>query len=446
MSFAKVFSAQNYLLESHIVDIEVDLSRGLYSFSVVGLPDKAVEESRDRISSAIKNSGFESPKQKNEKVVISLAPAHIKKEGTHFDLGIAVGYLLASDDIRQTHLDKILFLGELSLDGTVRETYGVLPLVHEAKKKGFKEVFVPQANADEASLISGLIIYPVKTLHEVFMHFKSIAENNTEHLLAPHCETIIDRDNGEAEKNDLSFIKGQEIAKRALVIACAGGHNLNLYGPPGTGKSMLAKTCSGILPQLSFDDVIEVTSIHSAAGQLRGSYVINPPIRSPHHTASYVSLVGGGATPKPGEITLAHKGILFLDEFPEFDRKVLEALREPLEEKTIRISRAKGTVTFPADIILISAMNPCPCGFYGSQNKPCICSPQSRERYAKKLSGPIVDRIDMWVEVEHIPHEKLLSKESSGMSSMDARMIIEKARAIQKSRFEKLNIKTELNS
>lgn len=445
MSFSKVFSAQNFLLESHIVDIEVDLSRGLYSFSIVGLGDKAVDESRDRISSAIKNSGFESPKQKNEKVVISLAPADIKKEGSHFDLGIAIAYLIAAEELHCEKISDYVFLGELSLDGMVRPTHGVLPLVCEAKKKGFKFVFVPEQNVREAGIVRDITIFPVKNLRQVFDHLQTGGKGKAGEKILPAKETVLEI-NTENISNDLAFIKGQESAKRALVIACAGGHNINLYGPPGTGKSMLAKSAGGILPELAFDDVITVTGIHSSSGQLRGDYITTPPVRSPHHTSSYVSLVGGGATPKPGEITLAHKGILFLDEFPEFDRKVLEALREPLEEKTIRISRAKGSVTFPADIILISAMNPCPCGFFGSSVKPCTCAPIVRERYLKKISGPIVDRIDIWAEVEHIPHEKLMDKKLNGMGSKHAREIIERARKIQTDRFLKLSLGIKTNS
>jgi len=444
MSFAKVHSAQNYLLTSHIIDIEVDLSRGLHSFMIVGLPDKAVEESRDRISSAIKNSGFESPKQKNEKTIVSLAPADIKKEGTHFDLGIAIAYLIASGDIPLKHTEKMLFIGELSLDGTIREVNGVLPLVHKAQEVGYTSVFVPYNNATEAAVIPNITIYGVNNLGQVVSHIKGIDSNTDSVTQAP--QTDIGQRSLEDIEYDLSHIKGQESAKRALLIACAGGHNINLYGPPGTGKSMLAKTASGILPELTFEEVIEVTGIHSAAGQLREDYVISPPVRSPHHTASYVSVVGGGANPKPGEITLAHRGILFLDEFPEFDRKVLESLREPLEEKTIRISRAKGTVTFPADIILISAMNPCPCGFYGSNHKQCVCAPYVRERYNKKISGPIMDRIDIWTEVEHIPHEKLMNKEKGGMTSFEAKEKIKKSREIQKQRFAKHGINIKVNA
>lgn len=445
MAFAKIHSAQNYLLKTHIVDIEVDLTRGLHSFCIVGLPDKAVEESKDRIASAIKNSGFDSPKQKNEKTIVSLAPAHIKKEGTHFDLGIAVSYLVATGVITGKHLEKALFLGELSLDGSVREVSGTLPLVSHASQKGFSCAFVPHNNAKEAALIPNIKIYPVKTLNDIVNHVKQNGNSETQ-AIVPQKRTEIENCCEGETKFDLSFIKGQEEAKRALLIAASGGHNINLYGPPGTGKSMLAKAASQILPKLSFEDVIEVTGIYSSCGQLRDSFIVSPPFRSPHHTSSYVSLVGGGASPRPGEITLAHRGILFLDELPEFDRKVLEALREPLEEKTVRISRAKGTVTFPADIILVSAMNPCPCGFFGSEHKECTCEAFKRERYLKKISGPIVDRIDIWTSVEHIDHKKLMEEGGDGMTSIEAREKIISARKIQKDRFEKHKSLISLNS
>ena len=446
MAFAKIHSAQNHLLQTHIVDIEVDLTRGLHSFSIVGLPDKSVEESKDRISSALKNSGFESPKQKNEKTVVSLAPAHIKKEGAHYDLGIAVSHLVASGVISHKHTKNTLFLGELSLDGSVREVRGVLPITHKASIEGFSRVFVPWNNAKEAALIPNIEILPVKNLLDTVTHLQQLKEGVSQ-TITPQEQTRVET--GEDDDNvshDLSFIKGQEQAKRALLIAASGGHNINLYGPPGTGKSMLAKAFSQILPPLNFKEVIEVTGIHSVCGNLKGDYITRPPFRNPHHTSSYVSLVGGGANLKPGEITLAHRGVLFLDEFPEFDRKVLETLREPLEEGAVRISRAKGTVSFPADIILVSAMNPCPCGFFGSEHKECTCPPHQRERYLKKISGPIIDRIDMWSNVEHIDHKKLMDDTVSGMSSREAREKIIAVRKIQRERFEKHDLSITLNA
>lgn len=446
MSFSKIKSAQNTLLEPHLIDIEIDLSKGLHSFSIVGLPDKAVEESRDRISAAIKNSGFASPKSKNQKIVIALAPADVKKEGPNFDLGMAIGYLLAEGELVFDPKEK-LFLGELSLDGNLRKISGVLPLVKHAKAKGLREVFVPEENAKEAALIGGIKIYGAKNLKGVADHLRSESLKNSENKfslkLQPQTEIIIE----ETETSvDFSDIKGQEGGKRGLEIAAAGGHNVLMYGPPGTGKTMLAKAFSGILPSLSNDEILEVTAIHSVAGALKDEIIYCPPFRSPHHTASYVSLVGGGATPKPGEITLAHRGVLFLDEFPEFDRRVIDSLRQPLEERTVSVSRAKGTAHFPANFILVAAMNPCPCGNFGIKGKPCTCPPINIDRYRRKISGPILDRIDITVEVSKINHEDLSNNLKTGEKSADVRKRILKAREIQKKRFEKTGKKIFLNS
>jgi len=426
MSFAKVHSAHVSLLDSHIVDIEVDLSKGLHSFSIVGLPDKAVEESRDRMAAAIKNSGFKSPKAKNQKVVVSLAPADIKKEGPHFDLPIALSYLLASGDISFDPKKKI-FIGELSLDGFVREASGVLPLVERAQKEGYTEAYVPKENTVEAALIEGISVYGVKSLTQVIDHFsgkQKIEMSPVTKITAEENEAL----------TDFSDIKGQETAKRGLEIAAAGGHNIAFSGPAGTGKTMLARAFPSILPTLSYEETLEVTTIHSVAGTLRGSFLTDPPFRSPHHTSSYVSLVGGGAIPRPGEITLAHHGVLFLDEFPEFDRRVLEALRQPLEDKIVSISRSKGTGRFPANFILIAAMNPCPCGNYGTE-KDCLCTALSVERYRKKMSGPIADRIDMWISVPLIPHKMLSDSKVRGEKSETIRKRVLKARDMQIKRF-----------
>ncbi len=438
MSISKVYSAQLSGLNTHIIDIEVDLSNGLHAFSIVGLGDKAIEESRDRISAAIKNSGFISPKQKNQKVIISLAPADIRKEGPSFDLGMALAYLSASGDIDFEPKEKI-FLGELSLEGNVRKISGALPLTNGAKANGFKEIYVPIENASEAALVKGIKVYPVRTLNEIINHLTQKSG-----LLIKEQEKTKLIEEKHIFKNNFNMIHGQETAKRALEIAAAGGHNIGMYGPPGTGKTMLAKAFQSILPSLKYDEVLEVTGIHSVARILERPYLIDPPFRAPHHTASYPSLVGGGPFPKPGEITLAHRGVLFLDEFPEFDKKVIEALRQPLEDRSITISRAKGTLTFPAQCIVIISMNPCPCGF--GKERGCTCSDRDISNYNKKISGPIIDRIDMWVSVSKIEYDKLSGYSKDNENSEIIRKRVEKSRKIQQKRFSKFKITKKYNS
>lgn len=365
MKVAKIYSAQVVGLKGVPISVETDVSTGVYNFIIVGLPDQSVAESKERVHAALKNSNYDSPKSRNHKLTCSLAPADIRKEGPVFDLAIAISYLVSVEEISCEFIDKCIFVGELSLQGEIQKLKGVLAIAKTAKENGFKKVFVPYDNRLEAALVEGIQVYGVKNVIEVVEFLKgNITLEETEKQ-----DLIINKPN----YPDISEIRGQQLAKRALLIAAAGGHNICLYGPPGTGKTMLAKAFTGILPELSFEESLDVTSIHSVAGATSETIISHPPLRSPHHTSSYVSIIGGGSIPKPGDITLAHRGVLFLDEFPEYDREALEAMREPLEDGVIRISRAKGSEVFPADFILLAAMNPCPCGYRGSKVKECSC-------------------------------------------------------------------------
>lgn len=420
-------------VDGFLVEVETDILNGLPAFSVVGLPDKAVEESRERVRSAIKNSGVNFPVKR---ITVNLAPSDLPKEGSSFDMPIAVSILLASEQIN-VNVDDALFIGELSLNGKFRVTRGVLPAILLAKKLNFRRVFVPSENISEASLVSGVDIYPVENLKDLILFLdnkKEIAKLEPVSFEEIQEESIYDY--------DLKDIKGQESVKRAIEVAVAGGHNILLKGPPGSGKTLIAKTIPSLLPPLSFEEALEVTKIYSISGLLNGSsFIVNRPFRSPHHTTSYVGLIGGSANPKPGEISLAHRGVLFLDEFPEFSRNVLESLRQPLEDGVVSIARAKQRITYPADFMLVAASNPCPCGYQGDPTRECICTSQQILRYQKRLSGPLLDRIDIHVDVPAVKSEKLV-EDDNPEESKDVRKRINKALLVQKKRFYEEKILT----
>ena len=399
MAFSKVQSAQLTGLVATGVTVEIDISRGLYLFQIVGLPDKAVEEARERVISALRNSLGKNPKGESHKVIVSLSPAELKKEGSYFDIAIALGYLMATEALSVDVTNKV-FVGELGLNGDVRPIRGLLSIAQWAKRMGVEELFIPKDNAQEAALVEGITFYIIPTLSSLIEHLLGMQPLET---VTPSVRISTHNSNS----IDFGDVKGQVLAKRALTIAASGGHNIVLYGPPGTGKTMLAKAFHGILPILSNEHFLEVATIYSSIGLINDVIAGIPPLRAPHHSASYVAVVGGGSNIRPGDITLAHRGVLYLDEFPEFDRRVIESLREPLEEGSITVARARGSVRFPAQFILLAAMNPCPCGYRGSSIKSCSCSGIELGRYNKKLSGPIMDRIDLWVPVQHIEYESL---------------------------------------
>ncbi len=423
---ARVYSCAVIGLDGVIVEVEVDYTSGMPGMTIVGLPDAAVQESRERVQAAVRNAGVSFPRKR---LVVNLAPASVRKEGPAYDLPIALGVLIYTGMLPQEAAEGSLVIGELSLDGSVRHTRGVLPMAATARAQGFKRIFVPETDAAEAALIPDLEVIPVPSLAALFGHL-------SEQHPIPAQLPVAAEDIPFHIPTDFRDIKGQEHVKRALEVAAAGGHNVLMIGPPGAGKTLVARALPGILPEMTIDEALDVTRIYSVADQLPPDIPLirHRPFRSPHHTISHAGLVGGGNWPHPGEISLAHRGVLFLDEFPEFGTRVLEVLRQPIEDKIVTISRAQGSLTFPASFQLVAAMNPCPCGYYGDPVKPCTCSNMVVTKYQKRISGPLLDRIDIHIEVPRVEYEKL-SDDRYGESSADVRKRVEAARQIQRERF-----------
>ena len=422
-------------LDGIVVETEVDIAPGLPAFHIVGLPDTALQESRERVRAAIRNSGVEFPMRR---IAVSLAPADVRKSGPAYDLPIAIGILTSTGQVPQIDSSSLL-LGELALDGSLRPTMGMLPMVAVGKRQGFNRAFVPEANAEEAALVDGIEVMPVKSLTEMIAFLRS--EQKIDPVVEP--VDLSQRRVTGREGPDISDVRGQEHAKRAIEVAAAGGHNLLMAGPPGSGKTLLARSLPSILPSMTAEEALDVTTIYSVAGHLPADtpMISERPFRAPHYTISNAGLVGGGVNPRPGEITLSHRGILFLDELPEFGHASLEVLRQPIEDKVVTISRAQGTMTFPANFMLVAAMNPCPCGYSGDPEHACSCSPSSISRYRRRISGPLLDRFDIFVDVPRVEYEKLVTPPSSE-NSETVRERISRSIDIQRKRFAK----TGLNS
>ena len=425
--FSRITSFALNGLEGVPVEVETDINKGMVSYDLVGLPDAAVKESKERVRSAIKNSALDFP---INKVTINLAPADLKKEGSHFDLPLAISILKASGQIL-ADTDGIVILGELALDGSLRPVSGILPVLISARDKGFKKFIVPAGNANEAGYIEGITVYAPSDLKQAV----AVIAGESSSPVVP--KTFASARGRQSYGYDMSLVKGQKVAKRAVEIAVAGGHNILLAGPPGTGKTLLARCIPTLMPDLTFDEALEVTKIHSVAGELSEDGIVSlRPFRTPHHTATTVSLCGGGSVKiRPGEISKAHKGVLFMDELPEYSRSALESLRQPLEDKVITVTRAGGAITFPADFILCASMNPCPCGNYGSAYLQCTCTPAQIHRYRNRVSGPLLDRIDLQVEVDGVMYDDLVSEDAEEPSAT-VKERIEKAREIQRERFK----------
>lgn len=429
---AKVYSAELDGIEARLIEVETDINVGLHSFTIVGLADKALSEAKERVNSALKNIDVRSPSKENRRIVVNLAPADVKKAGSQYDVAIALGYLMASEQITPFDPAGSIFLGELSLDGKLRPVNGALNIARLCQRIKFSSLFVPKQNAREAAVVPGVSVFAVKTLRELMHHLEG------KHALTPEPQTEIN-DETPAPFVDISEIKGQEHAKRALTIAAAGGHNLLMQGPPGTGKTMLAQALASLMPRPSLEEVIEVTQIYSAAGMLEGRpYLHFRPFRSPHQTASLAAVVGGGTNPRPGEISLAHRGVLFLDELPEFRRDILEGLRQPLESGRAHISRVRGNLVLPAKFTLVAAMNPCPCGYYGDDEKTCTCAAYEILKYQKKISGPLLDRIDLQIDVPRIKVEELIRRNADRSEGERMRGVVTAARVRQRERLKHL--------